>query len=135
MDQINEEESREMAMKNLILLVAVVFSGSLLAQEMTHEEKATAVKEFCLGLDINGKVINASRADLIKKICGDKANAENIMCRWYSIDTDGNVAISENKIEDIRLVCKQFLAKADPDREVKQETSFWSFFAGVPHGR
>ena len=120
-----------MAMKNLILVMAVVFSVSLLAQE-TQEEKVKAVKEFCDGLDINGKVVNAERSDFIKKICSDKANAQNIMCRWYSINEDGVVTIAENKLDDVRLVCKQLLAKTkaeiQPDRTEKQEASFFTMF-------
>ena len=124
-----------MAIRDLIILMAIVFSVSLLAQEMTQEEKVTAVKEFCQGLDINGKVLSADRADAIKKVCQEKANSNNIMCRWYSINGDSSVTIVEDKFEDVRIVCKQLVAKVGPDRTEKQETSFWSYFGSVPHGR
>jgi hypothetical protein len=115
-----------MAIRNLIILLTLVFSVSILAQEMTQEEKVKAVKEFCGGLDINGKVINVDKANYIKKICEDKANAEKDICRAYTIDEDGVVSVSDDKIDDIRLVCKQLFAKTEPDRAVKQEASFLS---------
>jgi len=123
-----------MAMKKLILVVAMVFSVSLLAQE-TQEDKVKAVKEFCSGLDINGKVLDADRADLVKKVCQEKTSSNNIMCSWYSINEKGSVTIAEDKLETIRIVCKQLLAKVEPDRTEKQDKSFWSYFTGIQHGR
>jgi len=107
-----------MVMRNLILVMALVFSVSLLAQNTTQEEKVATVKDFCSGLDINGKVLYADRAAFIKNTCGNNTNSENSMCSWYSIDKDGEVFIAEDKLETVRSLCKQYFINTSPTEQV-----------------
>ena len=84
-----------MIMKKLVLVLAMMISVSLLAQN-TQQNTQNVGQFFCKSLDITGKVINENMSFFIEGNCGPDVKDKNEFCGLYSI-VGRDVVVSKDR--------------------------------------